>query len=161
MENNEVNIEYRVIARNNPDFRQICNYIEENIVKENLEENGGTLKMTGLVYQCPILIVAFADGNPIGFNAIKDRKYTGYFYISQIAVKNEFKRKGVAKKMMEILVELANETSVGVAAHAKQYNTPSVEMFKSLGFDQSTELTPGGSYTFVLNAMELEDKHVK
>lgn len=157
------NVEFRIIKANDTNFKDVCDYVEKNINKENLYINGGTLQNTGLTYKALFLIVAYKDNFPIAYNSVR-QKVGDELYISQIAVKKEFKRLGIGTKMMEIAIEIAKLNNKDVTAHVRYYNIPSIEMFKSLGFTQSMNLTKKGSYKFTLNQKELtvdNDTHKK
>ena len=153
----EINkIEFRIIKANDPNFIDVCDYIEKNINRENLYINGGTLQNSNITYKALFLIVAYKDNLPIAYNSIRE-KVEYELYISQIAVKKEFKRLGIGTKLMEIAIQIAKLNNKDVKAHVRYYNTASIEMFRSLGFTQSTNLTKKGSYTFTLRQIELTD----
>ena len=143
-------ITFQIIDSSNKNFINTCNYIEENINRENLRINGGTLQISNITYKADFIIIAYKDYLPIAYNSIR-QKEENELYVSQIAVKNEFKKMGIGTKMMEILIKIAKLTNKNIKAHVRYYNTPSLEMFKSLGFTQSTGLTKKGSYTFTKN----------
>ena len=143
-------ITFQIIDSSNENFINICNYIEENINRENLRINGGTLQNSNITYKANFIIIACKNNLPIAYNSIR-QKEEDELYVSQIAVKNEFKKMGIGTKMMEILIRIAKITNKNIKAHVRYYNTPSLEMFKSLGFIQSTGLTKKGSYTFTKN----------
>ena len=49
------------------EFQNACAVLEENITKENLVVNGGTLNYNGLTYESDILLVAVSDEKPVGY----------------------------------------------------------------------------------------------
>ena len=150
------NFEFRIIRSNDTDFMDVCDYVEKNINRENLYINGGTLQNFNITYKAIFLIVAYKDNLPIAYNSVR-QKVEDELYISQIAVKKEFRRLGIGTKLIEIAIQLAKLNNKNVKAHVRYYNSCSMEMFKSLGFTQSTKLTKKGSYTFTLKQMELTD----
>lgn len=150
-ERSDENISYVLLTPDDENFINICNFVEENINKENLNVNGGILRRSGLTYEAKFLLVALNNmQEPIAYNAIK-QKVEGEYYISQIAVKKEYRRHNIGTTLVQLAIEIARNDSMNVAAHALFYNEPSVNMFRSLGFSSARKLTRKGSLRFTYN----------
>lgn len=127
----------RVIGSDDPDFFPTCQHLEQTITCENLRENGGTLRFSGLIYKSDTLLVAYEDGEPIGFNSIV--KSNKSLYIYQIAVKKDYQHQGVGSAMMRTAIEMAAKENLNVTAHVMEYNEASKGMFRRLGFKKIDE----------------------
>lgn len=136
---------YLTLTRKSEEFKKICDYLDKKIVDENLYRNGGTLNYSGLVYESDILIVCFKDNVPVGFNSVIELP-EGY-YIYQIAVSKEEKKKGIGKQLMQMIMDRAAANNKDIAAHVRDYNTASQKLFESLGF--KVEI-PGPNMLFIL-----------
>ena len=117
-------------------FEETCDEIEENIVKENLEENGGTLKRTNLTYRADIIIFAALKGRKIGFASIYLDKYPDGLYISQIAVKKEYQHLGVGKSLVDACKRLAALNKKDLVCDILDTNVKSQGLFKKAGFSK-------------------------
>lgn len=127
-------------------FYKICNYIEENINRENLYTNGGTLNYSNLTYDSDILLVAFKDNIPVGYNSIVMCE-DGY-YIYQIAVKKEYQNSGIGTLMLKKAIKIAKDNKSFVIANVMNYNINSQKMFLKQGFKKMDEnpITGDGLY---------------
>lgn len=130
-------------------FYKLCNYIEEHINRENLFKNGGTLNYSNLTYESDILLIAFDNGIPVGYNSIV--RYEDGLYIYQIAVKKEYQNKGIGTLMLRRAVEIADEENTFVTAHVMNYNFASQKMFLNLGFKKVSEDSKTGNGFYILN----------
>lgn len=130
-------------------FFEVCDFVEENINRENLSENGGTLNYSNLTYNSDILFIAFDKGIPVGYNSIV--RYEDGLYIYQIAVKKEYQNKGIGTSMLRKAVEIADEENSFLTAHVMNYNSASQKMFLNLGFKKISEDPKTGNGFYVLN----------
>ena len=126
------------------EFQNACAVLEENITKENLVVNGGTLNYNGLTYESDILLVAVSDEKPVGYVSLVLVQDSLYVY--QIAVKDEYKHKGIGTALVSKTIAIANNLGLGVQANIRDYNTYSKEMFTKLGFTKLGYSTPGDGY---------------
>lgn len=110
---------------------------------------GGTLKYSNLTYNSDILLIAFYNNIPIGYNSVVE--CNGGYYIYQIAVKKEYQNMGIGTEMLRVIVNLAQNQDVGVSAHVMSYNEPSLKMFNSFGFKRVDEKSKNGNNLLVLN----------
>ncbi len=154
------NLTIKCIKSSDNDFYDICNYCEKNINRENLNINGGVLENYDITYQSIMLFVTYFNQTPIAYASIKIKK-EGEYYISQIAIKNEYKRIGIGRAMVKMIIKKAEEDNMNLRTHVRYWNKPSLELFHSLGFDQSDTLTKRGSYTFKLKILNLDNNHTK
>ena len=147
-------MEIREIKRGTEYFYQVCNYIEENINRENLFKNGGTLNYSNLTYDSDILLVVFDNEIPVGYNSIV--KYKGGLYIYQIAVKKKYQNKGIGTLMLRKAIKIAEEENTFVTAHVMNYNVASQKMFLNLGFKKIDEDKNTGNGFYILNQREIK-----
>ena len=147
-------MEIREIKRGTEYFYQVCNYIEENINRENLFKNGGTLNYSNLTYDSDILLVVFDNEIPVGYNSIV--KYKGGLYIYQIAVKKKYQNKGIGTLMLRKTIKIAEEENTFVTAHVMNYNVASQKMFLNLGFKKIDEDKNTGNGFYILNQREIK-----
>ncbi len=79
--------------------------------------------------------LAMMDEQPagyIGFNMVLDEGY-----IANVAVVEKFRRKGVARTLMEKVIATARENSLAfVSLEVRESNTPAKALYESLGFSQ-------------------------
>ena len=129
-EKQEYNI--KVYNKHSRNFKKICDYVEKNINRENLRSNGGILNYRDLTYYSDVLIIAFNKDIPIGYNSLVICDY-GY-YVYQIAVKEEYKHKGVGSCMLQKAIDIAKEEDKDICAHAMNYNDNSLKLFNKMGF---------------------------
>lgn len=154
------NISYVLLTSHDENFNNVCDFIEQNITKENLNVNGGILHNSGITYDAKFLIIALNNNNiPIAYNSIK-QKVEDEYYISQIAVKEDYRRRKIGTNLVQLAIEIAKNDSKNVAAHALYYNDASVNMFESLGFSRSNKLTRRGSFRFTYDT-KINDKYVR
>ena len=136
--------ELKIIKYDNPKFEELCRSLDNNIVEENLRENGGTLNYMGIVYNSSFIVLAELGNEIIGFNAIWDNGRS--LYVSQIAVKKKYQQKGVGLQMMRKVIDMAREQGKKVAADVRDYNELSKKMFAALGFAQVSNYGGNGYY---------------
>lgn len=114
-------------------FEDIVNGCE-NIVSMHHVDNGGTLRRKDLVAKSKYLLCAYFRGEIVGFVALKeDYLLKGDIYISQLAVSNEFLRKGIAKRLLGYVIENFNKYDY-VTADVSRDNKASNNLFNSIGF---------------------------
>ena len=136
-------------------FNDMCDYLESNICKENLAQNGGILNYNGLTYNSDFLIVAFDKKKPVGYNSVIITNTN--FYIYQIAVKNEYKQRGIGTSMMKAAIKIATDANQNVTANVRDYNIASQRMVEKLGFEKVSD--NNGNYLYLLEQKELNKKH--
>lgn len=140
-------------------FNDICNYLEQNITKENLSINGGTLNYKNLTYDSDVLFVAYDNDNEklVGYNSVI--KYEDGYYIYQIAVKKEFQNQGIGKQLALKSIELAESEKELLTAHIMEYNEASKRLFSSLGFKKLSVNNGNGFY--VLDTLNKDKPFIK
>lgn len=107
---------------------------------EKLEKQCFSVPWTrqALVSQLPddmhIFIAAFDDGgNVLGYVGMMYVLDEGY--ISNVAVSPEYRRHGIADKLIEALVSRANEKDLSfVTLEVRQSNAPAIELYRKNGF---------------------------
>ncbi len=79
--------------------------------------------------------VAEAKGKIIGnIFGSDDGAFTGY--IQKLAVDKEYRRRGIAVKLIKIVIKEFNKNRIRIKyAHVRKDNKSSLELFKSLGFE--------------------------
>jgi len=142
-------MEIRKIEIGTDYFNRMCDHVEEHINRENLSINGGTLNYRDLTYNSDILLIAFDNDIPVGYNSIV--RYGGGLYIYQIAVKKEYQHKNIGTLMLRKAIEIADEQGTFVTAHVMNYNTASQKMFLKLGFKKVDENKETGNGFYILN----------
>lgn len=140
----ESKYDIKVIENGSKDFFPICQELEQTITCENLRENGGTLRFSGLIYRSDELLVAYKNGEPVGYNSLVRANKSLYIY--QIAVKRSHQHKGVGRAMMKMAIDIAKTENLNVTAHVMEYNEASKGMFRSLGFKKLDEEKGNGLY---------------
>lgn len=148
-----MNCELIIIDRSDPNYYQVCEILDNNIVEENLKLNGGTLNYKGIVYQSHFIILATLGDEIIGFNAVLDNGFS--YYIAQIAVKKKYQQQGVGLLMMGKVIDMAEESNKHVSAHVMDYNEYSKKMFNTLGFNKLGENRGNGFYEFIPKQKEI------
>lgn len=142
-------LRYEIIFPEDKRFQSICDGVETCVVIPNLSKNGGTLNFEGLTYASDILILCRDKNHVIGFNSLVIDK--NQLYVYQIAIKEDYKRKGIGSHMMMLAISVASELDLIVSAHVRDYNTISQRMFLGLGFRKNLKYseTDNFFYTFV------------
>ena len=148
-------INMKVYMPNDKGFEKICDYLEENVCKENLSWNGGTLNYENLTYDSDILFVAYDKKVPIGYTSLIITEMGIYVY--QIAIKKEYQQRGIGSSMMQMTLDFADSNNMDVSAHVRDYNSNSLKMFTRLGFKKISE--KDGNY-FLLLEQTKKDKNV-
>ena len=90
-------------------YQSIINQCKE-IINENLQVNGGTLKVSDIFerdYKWTNLIIATRDDKVVGFALIRlsDNKHNlknsnGYYYLSDVVVKRKYQNLGIGTAIM-------------------------------------------------------------
>ena len=151
-----INMEIKEIEIRTDQFYKICDYVEKNINRQNLSENCGTLNYSNLTYDSDILLIAFDNDIPVGYNSIV--KYKGGLYVYQIAVKKEYQHKGIGTEMLRKAVEIADEQETFMTANIMDYNTASQKMFSRLGFKKIGENTATGNGFYALHEERMNNQ---
>lgn len=140
-------MKYILISMENRKFDSYCYLCRENIVVENLIENGGTLQVPSAVYYSNVIIMAFEEINNdvVGFAALNARPGTEV-YVNQIAVKNVYKRKGIGRELVEQTMNYANGRDI--ICHVRDYNTASQGLFESCGFIKDEDRSEENNYFY-------------
>lgn len=147
-------MEYTLITNNASNFIKVCTECEADVVRPNLRINGGTLNYSGLTYDSDFLILCTLDKKIIGFiSIIKD---DNMYYIYQIAVINDFKRKGIATELINHIKELDNDATI--VAHARSYNEASKNMLLKNGFVYVDELSTKDNYGYMFKQKKYGEK---
>lgn len=131
-------MEFIMINRASEEFMEMCAQCELEIIPQNLKKNGGTLNYSNLTYESDFLILCVNSQKPIAFCSLVILDNAD-IYVYQIAVKKEYQKRGIGKKMIEISQRLASNLGVNVSAHVKEYNISSQRMFESCGFIKNDE----------------------
>lgn len=109
---------------------------------EKLEKQCFSVPWTrqALVSQLPddmhIFIAAFDDvGNVLGYVGMMYVLDEGY--ISNVAISPEYRRRGIADKLIAALVSRANEKDLSfVTLEVRQSNAPAIELYRKNGFSK-------------------------
>lgn len=149
---------YKIISSSDEEFQKSCQFCEENIVLENLKNNGGTLNFTSLTYGSDYLVVAI-DGEIVGFNALIFEPTVG-FYVNQIAVKNNYKQKGIGSTLIGMGMTLASNISLPICAHVRDYNIASQKMFEKCGFIKEERYSDRENYFYIYSQKEYGQKSI-
>lgn len=153
---NHDNYQYDILFRDDCHFKSTCNKIEEEIVKQNLFINGGTLNFNNLTYRSDILVVCFKENELIGFNSLMLNRDN--LYIIQIGIKNEHKKKGIGTQMMKIAISIAQRFNLKVSAHVRDYNIASQNMINRLGFEKMPfNGSPNNPFYVLDNSLKMDD----
>lgn len=152
-------MEYEVINFEDSRFKEMCDACEENIVKENLREVGGTLNYSHLTYSSDCLIVCLQDNAPIGFNALSYYKEAG-FYIMQLAVKRDYQRNGIGASLIKKAQTIADELGLAIYAHVRNYNIASQKTVESCGFKKSQSESTINNFFYVYKQKDKGEKHL-
>ncbi len=150
-------MEYKAIKSDGENFIDLCNYCEEHIVLENLRINGETLNFRGLTYSSDYMIIAFDKDIPIGFNALVFDSEFG-FYVNQIAIKKDYKKKGIGVSLISKSKEMADALSLPVYAHVAKYNIASQKMFEKCGFEKNDKYSTEDSFFYAYNQKLIGEK---
>lgn len=105
-------------------------------------------------------IAAFKDGSLVGWvNFIQNPDNPLNWYLGDLAVKSDFRRKGIARRLLNRGLDIIRSKSSGgeyVFSYIEKSNTPSLELHKSLGFIDTGELKP----FWELNFSDSDTTHV-
>lgn len=108
----------------------------QEIINENLQVNGGLLKKANIFeekFNWSNLIVAKFEDKVVGFALVRTSSNThnlkdtsNYYYLSDIVVKNDCKRKGIGSLLLEEAIESTGDYPL-VASVLKE-NMPSIKL---------------------------------
>lgn len=91
-------------------------------------------------------ITAFKDGSLVGWvNFIQNPDDPLNWYLGDLAVKSDFRRNGIARRLLNRGLDIIRYKSSGgeyVFSNIERSNTPSLELHKSLSFIDTGELMP-------------------
>ena len=103
-----------LIGNNLSNYQDIVKKCKE-IINENLQTNGGTLKVSDIFerdFNWANLIIAVINNEIIGFALIRQSNNTHnlkesdfYYYLSDIVVKKDFRNLGIGKELMKKVIE--------------------------------------------------------
>lgn len=127
---------YCELKKTDEDYDRIIEYIAKEITRPNLRENGGTLNSyIGLTY--PELLIYMKDKGTneiIGYMGLTER-YAEGLYISQIAVRKEYRQEGIGTTLVKEAIKRAKEKNIAtVTADINIDNDVSQIMFGKIGF---------------------------
>ena len=124
-------------------FDTFCKLCHDRVVLENLKTNGGTLLFPHAVFCSNALLLATIEDEIIGFLALGLRD-DNQAYITQIAVKNEYKRQGIGREFINLTTEITEE----IIADVKSFNSVSQQFFEALGFTKDLECSSETNYLY-------------
>ena len=127
-----------VMRDRDQEYEDLIFIMADEITTPNLIRNGGTLMAyIGLTY--PNLIIYIKDkekGVIVGYIGLT----TGYadgLYVTQIAVKEAYKHRGIGTLLVEEAIRRANKENIDVvSAEIRPNNEKSIALFNKLGFNQ-------------------------
>ena len=132
------------------DIPTILHLITQLAVYEKLEHEvvatEETLKQTIFVQNYAEVIIGEEDGQPVGF-ALFFHNYSTFLskpgiYLEDLFVEVEHRGKGYGKKLLAELAKIAKERNCGrLEWSVLNWNTPSIEFYKSLGAKPMDEWT--------------------
>lgn len=132
------------------DIPTILHLITQLAIYEKLEHEvvatEETLKQTIFVQNYAEVIIGEEDGQPVGF-ALFFHNYSTFLskpgiYLEDLFVEVEHRGKGYGKKLLAELAKIAQERNCGrLEWSVLNWNTPSIEFYKSLGAKPMDEWT--------------------
>lgn len=132
------------------DIPTILHLISQLAIYEKLEHEvvatEETLKQTIFVQNYAEVIIGEEDGQPVGF-ALFFHNYSTFLskpgiYLEDLFVEVEHRGKGYGKKLLAELARIAKERNCGrLEWSVLNWNTPSIEFYKSLGAKPMDEWT--------------------
>ena len=132
------------------DIPTILHLISQLAIYEKLEREvvatEETLKQTIFVQNYAEVIIGEEDGQPVGF-ALFFHNYSTFLskpgiYLEDLFVEVEHRGKGYGKKLLAELARIAKERNCGrLEWSVLNWNTPSIEFYKSLGAKPMDEWT--------------------
>lgn len=132
------------------DIPTILHLITQLAIYEKLEHEvvatEETLKQTIFVQNYAEVIIGEEDGQPVGF-ALFFHNYSTFLskpgiYLEDLFVEVEHRGKGYGKKLLAELAKIAKERNCGrLEWSVLNWNTPSIEFYKSLGAKPMDEWT--------------------
>jgi len=132
------NIKYLYIGKERDIFEEYANRCFEEIIKENLRSKGGMLIAPRAIWLADFLLIVTDKTytNCLGIAAVNKRSnpytFRDELYITQIAVKNDYKRLGIGKSMVQ---ELIDNHNCDITCQINDFNTVSQVFFTNLGFE--------------------------
>lgn len=107
------------------------------IVEENLEVNGGTLKQSNLIerdYKWSHLVLLKRQNKCLGFALMRFSEYDqhntsfdNYYYLSQIVISKNFQHEGLGTYLLNYILENVNDIPLIASVHKN--NTASLRLF--------------------------------
>ena len=127
---------YCELRKTDEEYDDLINKIGQEITTPNLRVNGG--KLAGYIgLEFPELLLYMKDKNTneiISYVGLT-RLYWEGLYISQIAVREDYRRKGIGTELVKEAIERAYKDGIDtVSADINYDNIPSLNMFKKQGF---------------------------
>ncbi len=123
-------MQYELIHCYNGKYFYVCHVCFKNVIEENLVENGGTLHMPRLIFRSNAIIIATHNGRIVGCVAIGEAD--NEVVINQIAIKNDYKRKGIGKELINRIISYAGNRNI--SCHVYSFNLAFQMLFESVGF---------------------------
>lgn len=131
------------------DFSNVINECE-NILYENLDINGGLLKQKDIFkkdFKWKYLIVAKTEDEIIGFSLIRNgvNQYDidgEFYYLSEIVLKNKYKKNGVGSLLLHKSIELCSDKPF--VASVLKNNSISIKLL--LKYMSIYSISPKGNY---------------
>lgn len=80
------------------------------------------------------MIIAEAEGRPIGFSGIELKRWNNTAQITQIVVATEHRRKGIGKRLIKKLKHIAKEWSVRTIIAEVGSLNPALQFYLKCGF---------------------------
>ena len=139
-----MNLDIIEILPTDESFKEICEYLEREVVNENLSVNGGTLNYSNLTYDSDLLLVAMYENEPIGYISLLYESNAIYVY--QMAVKKIYQQKGIGSMLMKKTIEISESKNLDIKANVMDYNTNSKKMITKLGFVKFGDSWKGNGY---------------
>lgn len=98
--------------------------------------------------ECAELIVAYYDGNPIGYIAYYCNDLdTLTAYITMVVVKNDFRGQGIATKMINYVLSDCKEHGFRICRlEVNNINTKAIRLYKKIGFEFESSASDNSSY---------------
>lgn len=145
-------------SANISDYEDISKVIKSVFYKPNKKQNGFLMshiskdKYEELLSKSGKCFVYIEDNNIVGYlfaypntlikptdeinNYFLETFEDNYIYIYQIAIRAEFQRKGLAKKLYNHLFQQSKNSTIRVISSAEPYNEPSEKFHLSIGFNK-------------------------
>lgn len=150
---------YEEMKKIDPEYNDVIFKIADEITGPNLRVNGGTLSsFLGLEY--PELLVYLKDKDNskiVGYVGLT-KNYGPGLYISQIAVRDEYKHKGIGTILVKDAIRRAHEENIDVvSAEINPNNKYSLALFAKNGFIKNERYYLVNVPEYVLNNEDILD----